>query len=120
MKITYKAMKACMLNFVRQPINYGSITFMQRANILRTFKIAIVPSLILLCVVNAAHAIDLLEGGKETVKDTFGADSAIAGWLVLAEVICGVIAYIKTKNIFLLFGFAVVIVFTTVGFGITG
>ncbi|PKE28113.1 MULTISPECIES: type IV conjugative transfer system pilin TraA [Rahnella] len=65
-----------------------------------------------------ALADDLMAAGKETVTDTFGANSAIATWIILAEVIVGIITYIKTKNMFMLFGIAVVIVFTTIGFGL--
>lgn len=65
-----------------------------------------------------AVADDLMAAGKETVTDTFGAKSAIATWIILAEVIVGIITYIKTKNMFMLFGIAVVIVFTTIGFGL--
>lgn len=69
---------------------------------------------------NNAFAEDLMAAGKETVTGTFGADSAIAKWIILAEVIVGIITYIKTKNMFMLFGIAVVIVFTTIGFGLAG
>ncbi|TDS84825.1 type IV conjugative transfer system pilin TraA [Rahnella sp. BIGb0236] len=65
-----------------------------------------------------ALADDLMAAGKGTVTDTFGANSAIATWIILAEVIVGIITYIKTKNMFMLFGIAVVIVFTTIGFGL--
>ncbi|WCB52521.1 type IV conjugative transfer system pilin TraA (plasmid) [Aeromonas salmonicida subsp. salmonicida] len=37
-------------------------------------------------------------------------------WIILAEVIIGVASYIKTKNLLLLFGVIIVVVFTTVGF----
>ena len=63
---------------------------------------------------------DLMAPGKEAVNATFGADSSIAKWIILAEVIVGIITYIKTKNMFMLFGIAVVIVFTTIGFGLAG
>lgn len=63
-----------------------------------------------------AHAVDILAPGATTVTDTFGAGSTFAKWLILAEVIIGVFMYIKTKNLLLLAGVAVVIVFTTIGF----
>lgn len=65
-----------------------------------------------------AMAVDLMKPGQATVTDTFGAGSSIAKWIILAEVIVGIITYIKTKNMFMLFGIAVVIVFTTIGFGL--
>lgn len=74
---------------------------------------------IMLCLSNAI-ADDLMAGGQETVTGTFGADSSIAKWIILAEVIVGIISYIKTKNMFLLFGIAVVIVYTSIGFGLVG
>ncbi|QLK63887.1 type IV conjugative transfer system pilin TraA (plasmid) [Enterobacteriaceae bacterium Kacie_13] len=81
----------------------------------------IIPALavMMLCSGNAM-AEDLMAGGQEAVQDTFGADSSIAKWIILAEVIVGIITYIKTKNMFMLFGIAIVIVFTTIGFGLVG
>ncbi|ENA1860345.1 TraA fimbrial protein precursor, partial [Aeromonas salmonicida] len=63
-----------------------------------------------------AHAVDMLAGQSGTVNDTFGANSTVAKWIILAEVIIGVASYIKTKNLLLLFGVIIVVVFTTVGF----
>lgn len=65
-----------------------------------------------------AHAVDLMAGGAGTVKDTFGGGSTFSKWLILGEVIFGVFAYIKTKNLILLGGVAVVIAFTTIGFNL--
>ncbi|AWK15449.1 hypothetical protein CCS41_12730 [Candidatus Fukatsuia symbiotica] len=73
----------------------------------------------LLGIIGVSQAVDLMAGGKVTVTDTFGASSAIAKWIILAEVIVGIITFIKTKNVFMLFGIAVVIVFTTIGFSLT-
>ena len=95
---------------------------MNRAALARAAKYAAAPLLMLLMLLGAAApavADDLLASGQQTVTDTFGADSSIAIWIVLAEVIVGVISYIRTKNIMLLFGVAVVVVFTTVGFSLT-
>lgn len=71
-------------------------------------------------VVSAAAGSDLMQAGQATVTGTFGAGSSIAKWIILAEVIVGIITYIKTKNMFMLFGIAIVIVFTTIGFGLVG
>ncbi|UJD92292.1 type IV conjugative transfer system pilin TraA (plasmid) [Rahnella aquatilis] len=80
----------------------------------------IIPAIaaMLFCSNAFAEGKDLMAPGKETVSATFGADSSIAKWIILAEVIVGIITYIKTKNMFMLFGIAVVIVFTTIGFGL--
>ena len=81
----------------------------------------IIPAIaVLMLCSNNSFAEDLMAAGKETVNDTFGLDSAIAKWIILAEVIVGIITCIKTKNMFMLFGIAVVIVFTTIGFGLAG
>lgn len=65
-----------------------------------------------------ANADDILKAGKSTVDDTFGANSTFAKWLILGEVIVGTFMYIKTKNLMLLGGVIVVVVFTTIGFGL--
>ena len=79
------------------------------------FKGAVLaPALMAMC--SGAQATDLLAGGKEDVVATFGADSLVAMCIILAEVIVGVGMYIKTKNLLVLLGLAVVIVFTTVGY----
>jgi type IV conjugative transfer system pilin TraA len=80
----------------------------------------ILPALVLFLFTPVASADDLMAAGQQTVKDTFGAGSAIANWIILAEVVVGVIGYIRTKNILLLLGVAVVVVFTTIAFGLAG
>ncbi|HAT2492393.1 TPA: TraA fimbrial protein precursor [Aeromonas hydrophila] len=64
------------------------------------------------------HADDLMAKGKGTVNDTFGKDSTFATWLILGEIVIGAFMYIKTKNLMLLAGVAVVIVFLNVAFGL--
>lgn len=56
--------------------------------------------------------------GKDTVNDTFGKDSTFATWLIIGEIVIGAFMYIKTKNLMLLAGVAVVIVFLNVAFGL--
>ncbi|MBL0612487.1 type IV conjugative transfer system pilin TraA [Aeromonas jandaei] len=73
--------------------------------------------LVLFCM-DHVHADDLMKGGKQTVDDTFGKDSTLAKWIVMAEIFVAVIMYIKTKNLMLLLGVAVVIVFLNIAFGI--
>ena len=66
-------------------------------------------------VTNAAGT-DLLASGKEDVVSTFGADSLVMMCVIIAEIVVSVGMYIKTKNLMVLMGLAVVIIFTTVGF----
>lgn len=66
-------------------------------------------------VANAAGS-DLLAGGKDDVVATFGADSLVLMCVIIAEIIVSIGMYIKTKNLMVLMGLAVVIIFTTVGF----
>ncbi len=37
--------------------------------------------------------------GNDTVKATFGKDSSIVKWVVLAEVLVGAVMYMMTKNV---------------------
>ncbi|EPZ8357495.1 type IV conjugative transfer system pilin TraA [Enterobacter hormaechei] len=67
-------------------------------------------------IANAAGGTDLLAGGKEDVVATFGADSLVLMCVIIAEIIVSIGMYIKTKNLMVLMGLAVVIIFTTVGF----
>ncbi|HHQ4545256.1 TPA: type IV conjugative transfer system pilin TraA [Aeromonas veronii] len=69
---------------------------------------------------NHVEAADFLKAGAGTVKDSLGSGSTFSKWLILGEVIFGVVSYIKTKNLLLLAGVIVVVVFTTVGFGLAG
>lgn len=71
--------------------------------------------LLLLGVGQLANATDLLAGGKDDVKATFGADSFVIMCIYIAEIVIGVATYIRTKNLLILLGLVVVIVFTTVG-----
>lgn len=78
-------------------------------------RLAPLSPLLLLGVGQMANATDLLAGGKDDVKATFGADSFVIMCLYLAELIVGLAMYIRTKNLLILLGLVVVIVFTTVG-----
>lgn len=70
-------------------------------------------------VANAAGT-DLLASGKDDVVSTFGADSLVMMCVIIAEIIVSIGMYIKTKNLMVLMGLAVVIIFTTVGFSFVG
>ncbi|EIY1064815.1 type IV conjugative transfer system pilin TraA [Escherichia coli] len=78
-------------------------------------RLAALSPLLLLGVGQMASATDLLAGGKDDVKATFGADSFVMMCIIIAELIVGVAMYIRTKNLLILLGLVVVIVFTTVG-----
>jgi len=79
------------------------------------FRLAALSPLLLSGVGQMANATDLLAGGKENVKATFGADSFVMMCIILAELVVGVAMYIRTKNLLILLGLVVVVVFTTVG-----
>ena len=63
---------------------------------------------------------DLLKPGDTTVKDTFGQDSSLMTWLLIGEVVTGILAYVITKNIKILFGVIVLSVFINIAFAIIG
>lgn len=42
---------------------------------------------------------DLMASGNTTVKATFGKDSSVVKWVVLAEVLVGAVMYMMTKNV---------------------
>lgn len=79
-------------------------------------------SIALLAIMAAAPSIanaagtDLLASGKDDVVSTFGEDSLVMMCVIIAEIIVSIGMYIKTKNLMVLMGLAVVIIFTTVGF----
>ena len=68
----------------------------------------------------AAGKGDLMAKGQETVKATFGKNSSIVKWIVLAEVLVGAVMYMMTKNIKFLVGFAILSVFIAVGMSVAG
>ena len=63
---------------------------------------------------------DLMVSGNETVKGTFGKDSSVVKWVILAEVLVGAVMYMTTKNLKFLAGFAILSVFVTVGMSVAG
>ncbi|MEZ6878634.1 type IV conjugative transfer system pilin TraA [Enterobacter sp. KBR-315C3_2022] len=63
---------------------------------------------------------DLMSSGDETVKGTFGKDSSVVKWVILAEVLVGAVMYMTTKNLKFLAGFAILSVFVTVGMSVAG
>jgi len=77
-------------------------------------RLAALSPLLLLGMGQMANATDLLAGGKDDVKATFGADSFVMMCIIIAEVVVGVSMYIRTKNMLILLGAVVVIVFTSI------
>ncbi|KLV36871.1 hypothetical protein AB894_00825 [Piscirickettsia salmonis] len=61
---------------------------------------------------------DYLSGIKDATASSFGEGSTFEHLLYLGEGIAGVYAYIKTKNIMVLAGLVVVMIFTHFGFAI--
>ncbi|HDZ1003894.1 TPA: type IV conjugative transfer system pilin TraA [Klebsiella variicola] len=64
-------------------------------------------------------ATDLMKSGDATVKGTFGKQSSVVKWVVLAEVVAGIM-YMMTKNVKFLFGFAIISTFITIGMSVAG
>ena len=81
--------------------------------------LALMTLLIALSVIHPAHAEDLLQSGAATVNETFGEGSTFSKWLILGEAVFAIFMYIKTKNMMVLGGIAVVIVFLNIAFGLT-
>lgn len=59
-----------------------------------------------------SHATNHLSGLKSDIADTFGANSDVPYFLLLAEGVVGAMAYIKTKNLMVLAGVPVLMIFT--------
>jgi type IV conjugative transfer system pilin TraA len=117
MKRMFNGVGTRMSDLMKNTLANKGSAFINRKNILKAAKFALLPALAVLAITNNAHADDLMAPGKQVVSDTFGANSTVATWIILGEVIFGAVSYIKTKNIFLLFGVIVLVVFTTIGFG---
>jgi len=61
---------------------------------------------------SAAEPKDLLSGVEQDVMRNFGPGSKFMIILYLVEVVLGIAAYIKTKNLFSLIGIPVLVMFT--------
>ena len=95
-----------------------------RLNMLRLAR-AVIPAAVLMMFPQLAMAAsssgqDLMASGNNTVKATFGKDSSIVKWVVLAEVLVGAVMYMMTKNVKFLAGFAIISVFIAVGMAVVG
>ena len=96
-----------------------------RLNMLRLAR-AVIPAAVLMMMMffpqlaMAAQGQDLMQSGYSTVKATFGKDSSVVKWVVLAEVLVGAVMYMMTKNVKFLAGFAIISVFIAVGMAVVG
>ena len=85
---------------------------------------AVIPAAVLMMffpqLAMAAQGQDLMQSGNSTVKATFGKDSSVVKWVVLAEVLVGAVMYMMTKNVKFLAGFAIISVFIAVGMAVVG
>lgn len=95
-----------------------------RLNMLRLVR-AVIPVAVLMMLfpelaMATGKGTDLMAKGQETVKATFGKDSSIVKWVVLAEVLVGAVMYMMTKNVKFLVGFAILSVFIAVGMSVAG
>ena len=92
-------------------------------NMLRLAR-AVIPAAVLMMffpqLAMAAQGQDLMASGNTTVKATFGKDSSVVKWVVLAEVLVGAVMYMMTKNVKFLAGFAIISVFIAVGMAVVG
>lgn len=77
---------------------------------------AVIVALLTFYFINPAHADDLLAPGDGVVKDTLGKDSSLIRWIYILEVLAGLWAFVKTKNLIVLLGFVALIVGTAVAF----
>ncbi len=95
-----------------------------RLNMLRLAR-AVIPAAVLMMffpqlALTAQGGQDLMQSGNSTVKATFGKDSSVVKWVVLAEVLVGAVMYMMTKNVKFLAGFAIISVFIAVGMAVVG
>ncbi|MFP1556950.1 type IV conjugative transfer system pilin TraA [Escherichia coli] len=97
-----------------------------RLNMLRLAR-AVIPAAVLmmffpqLAMAAGSSGQDLMASGNTTVKGrSFGKDSSVVKWVVLAEVLVGAVMYMMTKNVKFLAGFAIISVFIAVGMAVVG
>ncbi|WP_267963922.1 type IV conjugative transfer system pilin TraA, partial [Testudinibacter sp. TR-2022] len=119
LRLSYDLIKTgvFIINYLINKVN-GMKKFINTLKKYLSIKNMILASFMMLPIV--ATAADLFVGGKGTIKDTFGSGSTVNYILLLLEVLAGVFLYIKTKNLAMLGGIAVVVVFLNVAFGILG
>ncbi len=83
------------------PVKRNRFSKFTRLNMLRPVR-AVIPVAVLMMLfpelAMAAGKGDLMAKGNDTVKATFGKDSSIVKWVVLAEVLVGAVMYMMTKT----------------------
>lgn len=84
------------------------------------YKYVAAPLVLWMAARGFAQAADLAAAGAQDAKDTFGADSSVMYYIMLAEVLFVAIAFIKTQNPALLLLIPVFIVGTKIVFGLIG
>ncbi len=112
--------KSFFSKFTRKKSFFSKFT---RLNMLRLAR-AVIPAAVLMMffpqLAMASGSQDLMASGNSTVKATFGKDSSVVKWVVLAEVLVGAVMYMMTKNVKFLAGFAIISVFIAVGMAVVG
>lgn len=63
---------------------------------------------------------DLLKSGDATVKQTAGSGSTMYKWIILGEVVAGLVLYILTHSFKFLFGFIILSIIGNVGMKVAG
>ncbi|WP_217653909.1 type IV conjugative transfer system pilin TraA [Nissabacter archeti] len=117
MKLAVNGKGTRMSNAVKRLSEKG-LAFMNKHNAVRLAKLSLVPALAMLMFTGVVRADDLAAPGQTTVNDTFGAESSLAGWVIIGEILVGVVTYIKTRNIFALGSVAIVMVFLNVAYSL--
>uniref|UniRef100_UPI003075D61B type IV conjugative transfer system pilin TraA n=1 Tax=Escherichia coli TaxID=562 RepID=UPI003075D61B len=78
----------------------SSFSKFTRLNMLRLVR-AVLPAAVLMMffpqLAMASGSQGLMASGNSTVKATFGKDSSVVKWVVLAEVLVGAVMYMMTK-----------------------
>ncbi|HGV4240683.1 TPA: type IV conjugative transfer system pilin TraA, partial [Escherichia coli] len=98
--------KSFFSKFTRKKSFFSKFT---RLNMLRLAR-AVIPAAVLmmffpqLAMAAGSSGQDLMASGNTTVKATFGKDSSVVKWVVLAEVLVGAVMYMMTKNVKFLAG----------------
>lgn len=65
-----------------------------------------------------ATGTDLLASQKSTVDATFGSGSSLITWFYIAEIIMGLVIYIKSRQPLVFVGIVLAVIFTRIAFAI--
>lgn len=87
-------------------------------NFLMLLKISVVGCLLLGMTDAYAVGTDLLAAQKDMISANFGDNSTLIYAAYMAEIISAIAIYIKTKNLLVLIGLVVVLIFTKAGFSL--